>query len=306
VADPPSSDGFYDAGSAVTLIAKPALGFRIRTWSGDLTGSTGAATISLDAPRSVVLLLDRVPAIAPVGVRNAAQGGASHAIAPGSLISIFGASLAAGLEIGPPDPLAQTLQGVTVSVDDTFLPLIFVSPQQINAQLVSGIKPGTHSLIVRAQGRSETSAQIEVVRNAPGLFSMESDGVSLGVFVRANGQAVTRDVPAQPGETLSLLATGLGPYRQTPPDGFLVGESPAYSVADPVEVIAGGERLTPVYAGRSNAGVGVDIVRFTVPANTAGSRSLPIQVVVNGSESTVVSLPVGGPIPQPVAAGPEQ
>jgi uncharacterized protein (TIGR03437 family) len=293
VADPSSSDGFYDAGAVVTLIAKPALGFRIRTWSGDLTSSASTATISVDAPRSVVLLLDRVPAIAPLGVRNAAQGATARAMAPGSLISIFGANLAAALEIGPADPLAQTLQGVTVSVDDTFLPLIFVSPQQINAQLVSSIRPGPRSLIIRVQGRPETASQIEVARNAPGLFSTESDGVSLGVFVHANGQAVTPDMPAQPGETISLLATGLGAYRQTPPDGFLVGESPAYSVSDPVEVIAGEGRLTPVYAGRASVGVGVDIVRFTVPANVAPSRFLSIQVVVNGSESNVVSLPLG-------------
>ena len=306
VADPPSSDGFYDAGSAVTLVAKPALGFRIRNWSGDLSGSGSANAIVLDAPRSVLLLLDRVPAIAPLGVRNAAQGATSRAIAPGSLISIFGASLAAGLEIGPADPLTQTLQGVTVTVDDTFLPLIFVSPQQINAQMASSINPGTHSLIVRVQGRPATSAQIEVSRNAPGLFSTESDGVSLGVFVRANGQAVTREMPAQPGETLSLLATGLGSYRQTPPDGFLVGESSAYSTADPVDVIAGGERLTPLYAGRASAGVGVDIVRFTVPANATASRFLPIQVVVNGSESNVVSLPVGGSPAQAPEAEPGQ
>ena len=293
VADPSSPDGFYDVGALVTLIAKPALGFRIRSWSGDLAGSASAATVSVDAPRSVLLLLDRVPAIAPLGVRNAAQAAVSRAIAPGSLISIFGASLAGNLEVGPSDPLTQTLQGVTVTVDDMFLPLIFVSPQQINAQMVSSIAPGTHSLVIRVHGRPETSAQIEVARNAPGLFSMDWDGVSFGVFVRANGQAVTREMPAQPGETLSLLATGLGSYRQTPPDGFLVGESSAYSTADPVDVIAGGERVMPLYAGRASAGVGVDIVRFTVPPNAMASGFMPVQIVVNGSESNVVLLPFG-------------
>jgi uncharacterized protein (TIGR03437 family) len=306
VADPSSPDGFYDVGALVTLIAKPALGFRIRSWSGDLAGSASGATVSVDAPRSILLLLDRVPAIAPLGVRNAAQSAVSRAIAPGSLISIFGANLAGNLEIGPSDPLTQTLQGVTVTVDDMFLPLIFVSPQQINAQMVSSIAPGTHSLMIRVQGRPETSAQIEVARSAPGLFSTEWDDVSFGVFVRANGQAVTREMPAQPGETLSLLATGLGSYRQTPPDGFLVGESSAYSTADPVDVIAGGERVTPLYAGRASAGVGVDIVRFTVPRNAMASGFMPVHIVVNGSESNVVSLPVGGSPAQAAAAEPGQ
>jgi uncharacterized protein (TIGR03437 family) len=292
VLDPLSEDGFYDKGSLVTIAAKLTLGFRIRNWSGDLTGSGSVSVISLDTPRSAVLLLDRVPAIAPLGVRNAAHT-AMRLIAPGSLLSIFGASLTSGLEIGPSNPLAQTLQGVTVSVNDTFLPLIFVSPQQINAQMASSIMPGTHTLTVRVQGRPETSAQIEIGRNAPGLFGMEGDGVSLGVLLRANGQVVTREMPAQPGETLVLLATGLGRYRQTPPDGFVAEESPAYAVTDQVELIAGGERLIPAYAGRAAMGVGIDVIRFKVPTNAiASGELLPIQVVVNGSESNIVSLPM--------------
>src|SRR5262249_3238618 len=57
---PPSSDGFYDTGSAVSLVATPALGFRIRTWSGDLSGTAVNASVMVDAPKDVLLVLDRV------------------------------------------------------------------------------------------------------------------------------------------------------------------------------------------------------------------------------------------------------
>jgi uncharacterized protein (TIGR03437 family) len=275
----------------VSVTANPALGFRIRIWSGDLTGSSSRTAVTIDAPKTAVLLLDRVPAIHPLGVRNAAAGAIAGPVAAGSLISIMGAHLAPELLAGPANPMAQTLGSVTLRVGGSFLPLLFVSPEQINAQLVSGLDPGVHTLFLRVGGAPETSLRFEVARNAPGLFNTGGES-SLGAFFRANGEAVTAENPALPGELLSLFGTGLGPSRQTPPDGFQVEESSAYSLIDAVEVTAAGQRLTPLYAGRAGAGAGVDLVRFTVPPNTTGARLLEVRVTVNGTESNIVSLPV--------------
>jgi uncharacterized protein (TIGR03437 family) len=290
--DPSSSDGFYDTGSVVSVIATPALGFRIRTWSGDLTGSGARAAIAIDAPRTAVLLLDRVPVIAPLGVRNAATGALPGRVAAGSLISIIGANLAAEPLSGPVNPLAQTLGSVTVRVGASFLPLLFVSPGQINAQLVSGLPPGIHTLALRVGNAAETSLEFEVARNAPGLFSAAAVDPSLGAFFRAGGEAVTPEKPAHPGEIVAILATGLGPYRETPPDGFSVEESSAYSLMDAVEVVAGGQWVVPLYAGRTGAVAGVDVVRFAIPSGATASGLLEVRVIVNGRESNPVTLPV--------------
>jgi uncharacterized protein (TIGR03437 family) len=307
VADPASSDGYYDTGSLVLLTAMPALGFRIQRWSGDITGTASTAAVLVDGPKDILLLLDRMPAISPSGIRNAATGGSTDDVAPGSLISIFGANLAPGTAIGPSNPLAQTLQGVTVRVGDALLPLIFVSATQINAQLTSNIEPGLHTLIVRVEGWPEVAVPLKVARNAPGLFSSGSEDAIVGAFFRANGEAITRESPAQAGEVISLLATGLGPYRFTPPDGFVVEESASYSLIDPAEVVVDGKSLVPVFAGRSHAGAGIDVIRFAVPVNSTESASLPMQVIVNGRSSNVVPLPVRrSPIQQPSTASPER
>jgi uncharacterized protein (TIGR03437 family) len=305
VADPTSTDGFYDTGSFVLLTATPGLGFRIQRWSGDITGSATNASILVDGPKDVLLLLDRVPAISRSGIRNAATGAGTDDVAPGSLISIFGANLAPAVAIGPSNPLAQTLQGVTVRVGDAFLPLIFVSTTQINAQLPSSIEPGLHTLIVRVEGSPEVAVPLKVARNAPGLFSSGTEEDTIGAFFHASGAPITRESPAQAGEVISLLATGLGPYRIAPPDGFVVEESAAYSLIDPTEVVVGGKSLVPVFAGRSNAGAGIDVIRFAVPVNSTDSASLPMQVTVNGRASNVVPLPVRRSIQQAAPAFPE-
>jgi uncharacterized protein (TIGR03437 family) len=246
----------------------------------------------MDAPRNAVLSLTRVPTITPLGVRNSALGASAESVAPGSLISIFGASLAPVLEIGPPSPLAQTLSGVTVRADDTFLPLVFVSPSQINAQLPSTIAEGPHKIFVRWEGKPETSADILVARNAPGLFEAARPDQPVGSFVRASGQAVTTDNPARAGEIVSVLGTGLGPYIVQPPDGFLFDETAGYALKDGVSIVVNDQTIDALYAGRSGAGVGVDVVRFRVPANLPDLPLMPVKIRINGQESNTVLLPV--------------
>lgn len=290
--DPQSTEGFYDAGSLVTVAAKVAAGFRVTAWSGDLSGASTTVALVLDDPKSALLSLDRVPVISPLGVRNAALGAPADRVAPGSLISIFGASLAPALDIGPPNPLAQTLASVTVRVDDTFLPLVFVSPSQINAQLPAATSEGTHKIIVRWEGRPETSAQILVQRNAPGLFGASAPDQPVGSFVRASGQAVTTDNPARAGELVTALGTGFGAYVLVPPDGFIFDETAGYIIADTVVLTVNDLTVAPLYTGRSGAAAGVDAVRFQVPASASASGFLTVKLRVGGQESNTMLLPV--------------
>src|SRR5262249_51207251 len=145
----------------------------------------------------------------------------------------------------------QTLANVTVRIDDAFLPLIFVSPEQINAQVPANLAEGAHRVTVRWEGKPETSAQVVVARNAPGLFATGGADQPIGSFLRASGDAVTADKPARAGEIVAVLGTGFGPYTSLPPDGFLVDESAGYTLADAVTVAAGDSNPDVLYAGRS-------------------------------------------------------
>jgi len=293
VISPPAADAFYDAGSVVAISPKLALGFRVNRWTGDVSSAGSTVAITLNGPMVATLLLDRVPAIAGLGVRNAASGASSDGFAAGSLISIYGANLSADLVVGPNSPLVQVLDNVAVRVDDAFLPLAFVSPGQINAQLPGALSEGPHTLIVHWEGKAETSSQFVVARNAPGLFSSGPPERPIGLFLRADGTYVTEDHPATAGEVISLLGTGLGPYVQPPPDGFLLGDNAGYALVDAVEVAMGDSTsVKPLYAGRSGAAVGVDAVRFQLPAGTSTSSLIPVLIRINSKESNTVFLPV--------------
>src|SRR5205814_9728446 len=124
-------DMFYPADSLVNVTVQTKPGFKFRRWDGDLTGTYRSGTLMMSSPHGVVALVDRVPFIAPAGVRNVAGETPDGTVAPGSLIAILGESLATREETGRVNPLAQTIAGVTVTIADRLLPMLSVSPQQI-------------------------------------------------------------------------------------------------------------------------------------------------------------------------------
>jgi uncharacterized protein (TIGR03437 family) len=133
---------------------------------------------------------------------------------------------------------------------------------------------------------------IRVSRNSPGLFAAGTTDEPTGLFVSASGESVTMDKPARPGDVVTVLGTGLGPYSFEPPDGFVLDESAGYTVVDKVQVILGDSQLDALYAGRSGMAAGLDAVRFRLPLDIPDSKTLPVRITVNGRESNTVMLPL--------------
>ena len=292
VTDPASPDGFFDAGAQVNLSVETKLGFKFLNWDGDLSGTSRSLTVNMSSPRIVRAILDRIPALLDNAVRNGAGDTPANAVAAGSIISVYGVNLASDQLAGPLSPLAQTLNNVTVRIGGRLLPLLFVSPGQINAELPSDLAEGSYTLTVRWEGKPDVSADFQVVRNAPGLFNNVIDGKAYGLFLHENGDPVTLDSPAHRGETVTLLGTGFGPYLQAPPDGFGVPESDTTALADAVTILTADTTLDSLYAGVAAGRAGMTAVRFKIGDNLASGSSNEIRVRVLEQESNTVLLPV--------------
>ncbi len=290
-ADPASPDSYYDAGQAVTVNLEVKPGFRFRGWQGDLRGSSRSAIVSMTAPRFARALFDAVPYVPPGGVRNAAVETPVDAVAPGSIVSIFGANLAGGSESGPPSPLAQVLAGVSVKVNDRILGLFSVSPELINAQLPPDLGEGPAKLTVRSEAGPDIAVEFTVARNAPGLFAVEKDGRRFAAAAHADGTVVSMENPAKRGELITLLGTGFGPYERRPPEGFAVPAKPEFPLADGAEVLQGETVFPPEFAGAAPGQIGMDALRIRITGDWP-SGTLEIRARVGGRESNTVLLPV--------------
>ncbi len=287
---PSSSDMFYSQGTQVTVTSAPNPGFKFGHWTGDLTGSYPSGVVSMSAPDSVMAQMITVPYIAPAGITNGVGPTPSAAVAPGSIISIFGQSLASQVQLGPTNPLAQTIGGTTVTINESILPLLFVSPQQINALLPSSLPDGKYTLEVQNTGQPEISGTLTVARNAPGLFFSTIGSTAFAVAFHANGSPVNTNSPAVGGETISLLGTGFGPYQKAMPDGFFPPNPPP-AVADSVVLTVGGTKPTPTSTAAPGF-IGIVSTQFEVPSGLPGGKSVPVMVSINGTESNTVMLPI--------------
>lgn len=289
---PSSPDGFYDAQAMVSVGVTPLPGFRFHGWSGDLAGTKPAGVLAMTSPRSVQALLDRSPYIAPTGVSNGAGTTPQAGLAPGSVVSVFGASFATDMTAGPTSPLVQTLGGVTVRVGDRFLPLIFVSPSQINLQLPDDLPLGAQTLTVSSQGLPDVQAGFTVVRDAPGLFAQMVNDQSFALVVHEDGSPVTSDAPALHGELLTVYGTGFGPADHGRPEGFTVPSDPPFLIVDTPNVLVGDAVLVASSAFVVPGRIGIDAVQFRLDDTAPTGTNASLHVTINGQDSNTVLLPV--------------
>jgi uncharacterized protein (TIGR03437 family) len=278
---PPSSDGFFRAGTSVTLGFTAAGGMRFEGWELDLGGSANPAALAMNGPHSVRAVAELLPpAPTPLRVSNAAVE--SISVAPGSIASLFGADLAPATALSTTDPLPQSLGGVALQCAGRLLPLLYVSAQQINFQVASDLEPGIYTLELHRDGAAVRSVDFTVARDAPGLFAV----------LHEDGSAITPDAPAHPGERVALYGTGFGPYVTPALDGFRVPADPPDPLTDSLQVLAAGRTLPPEFAGAGPALTGIALVLVVLPGDLEAGVAVGVGVTVGGVESNTVLVPL--------------
>ncbi|MGP8245126.1 MAG: InlB B-repeat-containing protein [Bryobacteraceae bacterium] len=287
---PTSSDGFYDSGTTVNVSVAALAGYRFLNFSGDLGGAIPSGQLAMSVPRSVQAVLSKVPYLSPSGVINAAGVTPLAAVAPGSVVSVFGLNLAPNAVSGPTSPMVQTLGSLTVTLGNRVLPLFFVSPTQINFLLPADAATGAATLTVSIVGQPDTTAPIAIAQDAPGIFGQSADGQTFAVAFHDDGTQVTAGSPAVAGETVTVYGTGFGPTNTPRPYGM-----PAPSgilLTDPIAVQLNDQTVTPAGATVVAGAIGIDSVAFAVPAGLPPASNATITITVNGQVSNSVSLPL--------------
>jgi uncharacterized protein (TIGR03437 family) len=236
--------------------------------------------------------VDAQPVVAPGGVLNGASFAKGQAVAPGSLISIFGTGLASTMVQGNTIPLSTTLGNVSVTFNGIATPLSGVfpnNPDQINAQLPWEVPNGTAQVVVKTG--SQSSAPVSVsIGPSPGIFAFGFQCIAYGnsdgqIAAAAGAIPGLTTHPAKIGDplTLAFLATGLGPVDGAPiATGDIVRDGQVHRTTTTPTVLVGGVPAQVVFSGMTPQFVGVYQVNIIIQPGTPTGNAVPLQIQMGG------------------------
>ena len=184
-------------------------------------------------------------------------------------------------------PLPASLGGVSVLLGERPVPMLFVSPGQINFQVPYELLPGNYSLVATGNSGSSTSTQVTVQAAAP------------GIFVHANNWAVVQNQdysindasnPAKVGSYVTLYGTGAGAVSPPVATGAAAPGSPLSYASPDLTATINGIPATVSFAGLTPGNVGLLQVNLQVPPLPGGTY--PIQITIGGVRSNTPSIAV--------------
>jgi uncharacterized protein (TIGR03437 family) len=198
-------------------------------------------------------------------ITSVANGGSYQpGIASATWLSIFGTNLSTSTYLWQNSDfvngmLPTSLQGVSVTVNGVPAFVEYISPTQINVLAPDDAANGTVQVQVTAAQQTSNSFSVQKNQFAPAFFTIDNglyaaaqhtDYTLIGSVNLIPG-VTTR--PAQPGETILLYATGLGPTNPAQLTSQLV-TTPAV-LANQVQVTIGGMTASVTFAGLVSPGL---------------------------------------------------
>ena len=290
-------DGRATLGSAI--VETNGLG---RASTSVIAGQTvGILTVEARAGEVAVVfglsVVGSTPLVSSVGFVNGASFAAGWV--PGSLGSIFGTGLTAGLEgilQANSSPLPDELGGVSVTVNGLSAPILSLAnvsgQEQINIQVPVDVPAPADDITVTIEnnGSMASFSGIRTHLAQPGIFQVALPEGLFAAVLHSDFSLVTPDNPARPNEMILLFLTGLGPTEPTVGTNVPGPVPAAVSVVEPT-VTVGGSPAKVLGSFYAPTLVAVYQINFVIPA-AASSGNLRIVVTAGGASSLPLLIPL--------------
>ena len=278
--------------SATPMVEAPLIG----TTSSPFTRTVAplanqSAIANLTVSGVTILPWNYDAAVAPPNITSVVNAGSSGTdIAPGGLISVFGTQLSPVNMASSEIPLPTALANSCLSVNGLPVPILYVSPNQVNAQMPYQAI-GDVTLILRTPGGQSNNYNLVIEPNAPSVFlgSVGPDTNIPTVVRNDDGELVTPSHPIhrKSNTALVIYLTGLGPTSPAVATGQPAPSNPlAYSNLQPT-VTLGGVNLPVIFSGLAPGLVGVDQINVSVPFSVPDGMSVPL-MITQGTVSTSI------------------
>jgi uncharacterized protein (TIGR03437 family) len=174
----------------------------------------------------------------------------------------------------------------TLALTTLYAPIIMVASNQINAMVPFGVAGGiggTATLVVENGASSAAFANLVVVSENPGIFTLSGQGSGQAAVLNYDAVSGSYTInssknTAPRGSTIVIFATGLGTLQ---PPGLADGVAAAAAdqVTDPVQVTIAGQPCVVTYAGTSPGSIGgLAQINAIVPPTVATGQAVSITV----------------------------
>jgi uncharacterized protein (TIGR03437 family) len=173
-----------------------------------------------------------------------------------------------------------------VTVNGANLPLMFVSPEQINAQLP--FVAGVSNMLVHNPGGLSNIFVSNVNASAPAIFKvLGPNNNSFAAVFREDNKLATLSSPLRANEIAVIYATGLGSVTPIALPGYKAPDSPLTTVVNQPAVTFGGVNGDILFAGLAPGFVALYQLNVRVPIGSPLGAEVPLKVSAGGQSSKV-------------------
>ena len=252
------------------------------------------AIVNLTVSGFTILAWDYDASVAPPHIEKVVSAAdLNPGLAPGGLISLFGQALSPINLATKEIPLPTALGDSCLTVNGLSVPMLFVSPAQINAQLPFETI-GNVTMVLRTPGGVSDNFNLVVIPGAPGIFRSGIAGPETNlptIFRSSNGELATDSNPVHKGDTLIIYATGLGQTNPAVATGSPSPSNPLAFALNTPQVTLGGTALPLYFAGLTPGSVGIYQINAKIPSSVPLGLSVPL-TITQGTAKTTINLRV--------------
>ena len=268
------------------------LAILIAAWSSAVPLVSAQTISAANSPQTVSAPFKITPAAAVPSI-SAITNAASYSrggVSPGENVVIFGTGFGPATVVSgsPVNNVFPTLVSNTrVLFDNGAAPIIYAYAGQTSVMVPYGVAGRTTTtIVVEYSGVQSAPITSNVVPAAPGIYTLNAQGVGPGSILNQDGITVNGPkTPEKLGNVVTIYMTGEG--QTTPPgvDGKIASAAPFPAPVLPVTVMIGGQPATYLYAGAAPDDVaGVMQINAIVPTGVTGN-AVPVSVQI-GTVST--------------------
>jgi uncharacterized protein (TIGR03437 family) len=235
------------------------------------------------------------PRVGQNGIVNGASFIDNTPVAPGSVVTVFGAHLFAGSSQNfTSQPLPTEVSGTQVRLGDQPLPLFFASDGQLNAQLPFNLPVNTQlQLLVKREDALSQPQNFSVAAGQPAVFTVNQQGFGQGSIINTvTNLLVDSQNPAQAGDPIAIFCTGLGAVNPPVAPGFVAPLSPLSTTVLPVTVTIDGVPALVTLAALTPDSIGKYQVNVRVPDGISSGDNVPVVIKIAGQSSPPVTIAV--------------